>query len=235
MANERICGGIKMFERFAIFFTPTGALGDWGAAWLGWNSATGCTARHPDFGDTDIAKITTRPRKYGLHGTLKAPFSINDSTDLTQMQESMADFAAKHARFEIGTMELRYDNGFVALRPAIASTGLPDFASTVVKTFDPFRAALTDADIARRRMSKLTPRQDQQLLDWGYPFIFDDFHFHLTLTGPINKTTAAATIASLRPALTACVPDPFQIDAITLMGQDNQGMFHQIHRYALTG
>jgi hypothetical protein len=94
---------------------------------------------------------------------------------------------------------------------------------------------LTDADIARRRHANLTVRQDQHMRDWGYPFVFDDFHFHLTLSGHLQQDTAAQVIDVLTQHLENIVSNPFAIDAITLMGQDAQGMFHQIHRYTLTG
>jgi len=70
---------------------------------------------------------------------------------------------------------------------------------------------------------------------WGYPFIFEDFHFHLTLTGRLPERSAAQVIAALEPALAQVMPARISIDAITLMGEDAEGIFHQIHRYALIG
>ncbi|MGJ8589384.1 MAG: DUF1045 domain-containing protein [Yoonia sp.] len=224
-----------MFERYAIFYTPAGPLAAFGAEWLGWDSANGQAVAHPDFGQIDVAAVTQTPRNYGLHGTLKAPFYLAQTTDVTELRNTALAFAARQSAFSIGAVELRRDNGFVALRPTIDTGVLRDFASRVVKTFDPFRAPLTEADIARRRQADLSDRQDQQMLDWGYPFIFDDFHFHLTLSGSLDAETAAQIIAALSPHLDPIVPKPFVVDAITLMGQDSKGMFHQIHRYALTG
>ena len=224
-----------MFERYAIFYTPTGALADFGAKWLGWDSAHGRAQVQPEITGIDVPTITQTPRKYGLHGTLKAPFKLAQGCDLAQLQDVAAGFAAGQSQFEIGALALRHDSGFVALRPRSQQVELRDFAAATVIAFDWFRAALTDADIARRRETNLTPRQDQQMLDWGYPFIFDDFHFHLTLSGRMGANEAAQVIDALSPRLESIVPTPFVIDTITLMGQDDQGMFHQIHRYTLTG
>lgn len=224
-----------MFERYAIFYTPTGPLAKFGAQWLGWDSAKGCAVPHAQITDIDAAAITQTPRKYGLHGTLKAPFHLADGCDLAGVQDAAMGFAARHARFEIGTLALRYDSGFVALRPNHQQVALRDFAAATVKAFDPFRAPLSDADIARRRQTNLTVRQDQQMLDWGYPFVFDDFHFHLTLTGQLPQDVANQVMGALTPRLEHIIPDPFVINGITLMGQDGAGMFHQVHRYALTG
>jgi hypothetical protein len=224
-----------MFERYAIFYTPTGALADFGAQWLGWDSARGRVVPHPLIDGIDVAAITQTPRKYGLHATLKAPFHLAEGCDLGRLQDVATHFAASQAAFSIGALALRYDSGFVALRPNAQPAALLDFAAATVKAFDTFRAPLTDMDIARRRKASLTSRQDQQMLEWGYPFIFDDFHFHLTVSGPLLRDAAQRLIKSLNPYFENIVPDPFMIDTITLMGQDAHGMFHHIHRYALTG
>ncbi|UWR26595.1 DUF1045 domain-containing protein [Sulfitobacter sp. S223] len=224
-----------MFERYAIFYTPTGELADFGAAWLGWDGALGCVMPHLDIKDIDVATLTRTPRKYGLHGTLKAPFRLDQDIDQSQLESAAAAFAMCHKAFVIGELELRHENGFVALRPVGQTSKLQDLAAEAVKEFDLYRAPLSDADIARRRKSRLSARQDQQLLDWGYPFVFDDFHFHLTLTGRVSADQANKVISALKPRLDPVVPVPFDIDAITLMGQDESGMFHQIHRYTLTG
>ena len=73
------------------------------------------------------------------------------------------------------------------------------------------------------------------MLVWGYPYIFDDFHFHMTLSGRVNEDAAENIIAALSPQISPLLPATFLIDAITLMGEDTDGMFHQIHRYALSG
>jgi putative phosphonate metabolism protein len=224
-----------MFERYAVFYTPTGPLADFGAHWLGWDSGVGRAMPYPEIEEIDVASVTQTPRKYGLHGTLKAPFRLAEGCEVAQLQDATKLFASGQTAFGIGTLSLRHGSGFVALRPRSQEGALQNFAAATVKAFDPFRAPLTDADITRRREAKLTARQDQQMLDWGYPFIFDDFHFHLTLSGRLNADTAAQLICTLSPRLEKIVPDPFMIDAVTLMGQDAHGMFHQIHRYALTG
>ena len=224
-----------MFERYAVFYTPTGALAVFGATWLGWDSLEGCAVEHPVFDGIDVASVTRRPRKYGLHGTLKAPFYLAQGADQAQLENAVSTFAKKYEPFAIGEVELRYVNGFIALRPKDSSTRLQAFAADTVKDFDPFRAPMSVGDLAQRRKGKLSPRHDQQLLDWGYPFVFDDFHFHVTLSGVLPRLAADAVIAALHPHVTPTVPNPLMIDGVTLMGQDEHGMFHQIHRYALNG
>lgn len=224
-----------MFKRYALFYTPEGTLADWGAAWLGWDSRTGGTPSQSDLAGVDVARMTKTPRKYGFHGTLKAPFALAAGVDQAEMSEVAAGFAAQHAAFDAGPFALRYENGFVALRPLHDPQDLRDLAAATVRAFNPLRAPLSDDDIARRRRARLSPRQDRQLLVWGYPYIFDDFHFHLTLTGRLREDASAQIVAALSPEMARLLPTPLTIDAITLMGEDTEGMFHQIHRYTLTG
>jgi hypothetical protein len=224
-----------MFERYAIFYTPVGALAAFGAAWLGWDSATGRAVDHPDLAGVDAAQVTQTPRKYGLHGTIKAPFRLAPDSNVAALQTDLADLAKVTAAVDIGPLHLIHADGFVGLRPVGAQRGLQDLARLIVTALDPHRAPLTEAEIARRRQAPLTPRQDQQMLDWGYPYIFADFHFHLTLSDALPAPKAAQVVQALQPVLAPMIARPWQVDAVTLMGQDQAGMFHQIHRYALRG
>lgn len=224
-----------MFERYAIFYTPTGPLATFGAAWLGWDSATGSALSHLTLADFDVAQITARPRKYGFHATLKAPFRLRAGTDASDLRDAATAFAATLAPVAAGHLALRHDGGFVALRPVAQTATLQDFAATVVRHFDHLRAPLTAHEIGRRRKAGLTSRQETHLRDWGYPYIFEDFHVHLTLTGQLQAAQAAQLIATLGPVLAPLIAQPLEIDAITVMGQDQAGMFHQIARHPLTG
>jgi hypothetical protein len=224
-----------VFKRYAIFYTPEGRLAEWGARWLGWDSRTGTAVQTPVFAGLDVDAVTATPRTYGFHGTLKAPFVLATDTDDGVLEETAAQFARQHAPLDAGPFRLVYENGFIALRPLQDPPALRDFAGHTVRAFDHLRAPLSEAYIARRRKARLSPRQDQQMMVWGYPYIFEDFHFHLTLSGRVTEEVAAQVIAALVPDITALLPAPVMIDAVTLMGEDAEGMFHQIHRYALTG
>jgi len=224
-----------VFKRYAIFYTPEGEFAEWGARWLGWNSRTGAVVRHPDIAGLDVPALTDTPRKYGLHGTLKAPFALAAGTNQLRIEQVAAEFAQNHSGFEAGPLALCYKNGFVALRPSLDLPVLQEFADLVVRAFDHLRAPLTAEDLIRRRKTRLSSRQDQQLMTWGYPFVFDDFQFHLTLTGRVNNQMAAQVIEALEPQIGPLLPARFVINAITLMGEDADGMFHQIDRYPITG
>lgn len=225
-----------MFDRYAIFYTPApGAFADFCAAWLGWDSRQGVSVPHPQIGDLDISRLTDTPRKYGFHGTLKAPFRLVDGATECGLRDAVAAFATDARPVALMDMTLQLHRGFVALRPTGDVADLNRLAAEIVTQLDGFRAAPTATDLARRRASGLTDRQDHNLITWGYPYVMDDFHFHLTLTGPVDAETGNQVLRALTPLIDAAAPAPFLIDQITLMGQASDGMFHEIHRYALTG
>lgn len=220
-----------MFQRYAIFYTPAaGPFADFAAAWLGWNSATGQAIVQPDIADLDVEQITARPRKYGFHATLKAPFHLAHTATPDALRDALDKFAQNRSPVAMGALHVSTTHGFLALRPVDAPPALPDLAAAVVTGLDSFRAPLSADDIARRRKSRLTPRQDQQMLDWGYPHIFDDFNFHMTLSGPLRRIPQETAQSQLQSLIAPVLPAALCIDALTLMGEDRQGMFHQIHR-----
>ena len=86
---------------------------------------------------------------------------------------------------------------FLAFVPGQASTELPQLASSLVSELDPLRAPLSDAELTRRRAAGLTPAQEMLLKKWGYPFVMDEFRFHLTLSGRLQADALLKSVKSL--------------------------------------
>jgi hypothetical protein len=108
----------------------------------------------------------------------------------------------------------------IALTPMGDETALNTLASRIVKEFDIFRAPLSDADIARRLKSPLTPRQHEYLMQFGYPHVHEEFRFHMTLTGPLHEEEREVALAHLKAAFAREVPEPVTtIDRICLFRQ----------------
>ena len=70
---------------------------------------------------------------------------------------------------------------------------------------------------------------------WGYPYVMEEFRFHLTLTGRLDEATAERVETALRPVMAPLLPVPFTVSSFCLFGEAADGMFHLIHRYALSG
>lgn len=225
-----------MFKRYAIFYTPPpGAFAEFCASWLGWDSRHGVTVQHPAINSIDIATLTQTPRKYGFHGTLKAPFRLAASETADDLKMAIIALAQTAKPISLDAMSLQHKHGFLALRPVGNTAALSQFATRLVTDLDRFRAPAAAEELARRRQTGLTERQDRNLMTWGYPFVMEDFHFHLTLSGRIDTATAKTVAQRLDPILTRLVPRPFMIDHIALVGQADDDMFHEIQRYALAG
>lgn len=226
------------FTRYALFYTPApGPLATFGAGWLGWDPATGTAPPPPDIPDLppDRDALTERPRKYGFHGTLKPPFALADSHDAHALRPALRDFCAGRAPVTLAGVELAQLGRFLALVPTGDTTALDALAADTVRSFDRFRAPMSADEIARRRTRHLSPRQEELLQRWGYPYVMEAFRFHLTLTGKLPKAQATALYHDLTPRLSPLLPQPLVIDAISLLGEGPDGNFHLIERCPLSG
>lgn len=224
-----------MFKRYAIYLTlPDGPLAQFGAAWLGWDLAQGRSVTHPSIG-LEVEPLTRRPRKYGLHGTIKPPFALARGTTAQGLADATAALCTTTAPITLQGLRLARLGGFLALVPEGDTDALAQLAGTVVKGLDQFRAPPTTAELARRRTAGLTEAQERNLTDWGYPYVLDCFRFHITLTGPLPPETCAGVEATLAAHIGPLLPQPFTVDRLTLCGEDAQGQFHALHNYGLTG
>ena len=134
-----------------------------------------------------VDAITVDARRYGFHATLKAPFRLADGRTPEELDAAVARFAAGTAAVVAPRLPLARLGGSVALVPGTQAPGLHALADDVVMAFDDFRAPPTEAELARRNQAPLTPRQRELLSTWGYPYVLDEFGFHLTLTDRIPR------------------------------------------------
>ncbi|WP_420862659.1 DUF1045 domain-containing protein [Algirhabdus cladophorae] len=225
------------FERYAVYYTPAPdhPITHFAAAWLGWDVHQGRSQPHPDIADLPqtVDQITQTPRKYGFHGTLKAPFYLAKGKTLTQLQNAVDQFASSHTAFEMGHLRLGTLGHFVALVLAAPNPHFTGFAAACVQDLDGFRAPMTQFDLNRRRAAGLTPQQDAYLTQWGYPYILECFKFHLTLTGSLPPDHVKAVAAALETPMTPLLAQPFWMRHLTLCGQSRDGRFHVIERFPL--
>ncbi len=131
-------------------------------------------------------------------------------------------------------MSLRRLGHFIALTPDAPSMELSLFAAECVAAFDRFRAPITEKDRQRRGASRLPPRHRALFERWGYPYVFDEFRFHMTLTGPLPEESQDAWMAGLGRYVGG--PKTLVVDALTLVMQPSpEARFQVIGRYRLEG
>ena len=226
------------FQRYAIYYAPP-ADADWSrfaTRWLGWDMETGTEAPHPEVADLplSVAEITATPRKYGLHATIKPPFRLAEGMTRAGLEIACADLCASLAPVTLDGLELTRLGRFLALCPTGDTTALNALAARAVEALDAFRAPAPDSELARRRAAGLSPAQEQNLLRWGYPYVMEEFRFHITLSGKLAKPELGPVTEALAQHLAAGLPVPFTIPDLALMGEAEDGRFHLIHRYALS-
>ncbi|MBO9465265.1 DUF1045 domain-containing protein [Tropicibacter sp. R15_0] len=221
------------YSRFGIFYLPpNGALAAFGAQWLGWDVETGTPRDLPDVAEID--DITMTPRKYGFHGTLKPPFVLAAGTDLDGLKSALTTLCATQEPVSVQGLELAQLGRFMALVPFGDTADLAALAARLVQELDRFRAPASEAELARRRKANLSPAQEAHLLKWGYPYVLDQFKFHLTLTGKLSKQQARIASEALQRLLPD-LPQPFEIKEVGLVGERPDGRFETIQRYTLSG
>lgn len=226
---------MQMMTRYAVYFAPRkGGFAQRTAEWLGRDPETGQTLPQPVLaGIGDAAGITTDPRRYGFHGTIRAPFRPAPDVTEPMIRDRVAGLAARLAPVTCTGLRLEILHGFIALTPMGCEAALLDLAAAVVEGTDDLRAPLTEAEVARRRPDQLSTRQRALLDRWGYPFVMEEFRFHLTLTDRL--TEPEPVLAVLDAHFAPVLPSPFVIEDLCLFGEDAAGVFRLLHRYALTG
>jgi hypothetical protein len=179
--------------RYAIYYCPD-TTSHWWETWSKW------LGRYPDqeeeipqlqcpgISKERFYQFTENPRRYGLHATLKAPFFLNQTSTFDDVLKATYQICQQHTPFEID-LELLLYGDFLALVSKTSSNSLQLLERDLVIQLDSFRLTLTDIQLNQRRSLGLSPREDQLLQEWGYPFVLDCFQFHLSLTGSLKKAT----------------------------------------------
>lgn len=227
--------------RYAIYATPPAdhPLARAAARWLGRDAFTG--EDHPlpptdGFSGGTIEAYLADPARYGFHATLKAPFTMAEGQSEPALIATLDAFAAEANAVVIPELVIRRLGRFFALVPNEPVLALDDLAGRIVADFEPFRAPLSEADIARRRVSGLTLSEETNLIRWGYPYVFDAFRFHMSLTGRVPKEDAEAMATELKRRFAEFDGQPFAIDRLALFVEPARGApFEVLHVATLAG
>jgi putative phosphonate metabolism protein len=227
------------YPRYAIYYAPAPGsdLDRFGAQLLGYDAfnggdlpfAGGIEQTVPDW-----RELTQDPRKYGFHATLKAPMPLAAGRTEVELLAACKTFAGTPRKIPVIRPVVDSISGFITVVAAEPPAELERLAADCTREFDSFRAPLTPEDRARRNPSRLTPRQRDYLDRWGYPYVMEDFRFHLTLTGRLEAERRAAILPILRQRFAALGITTLAIDRIALFRQDDaDSRFRIIGHYGL--
>ncbi|TCM54901.1 putative phosphonate metabolism protein [Rhizobium sp. PP-F2F-G48] len=220
--------------RYALYFTPPkdDALTLAASAWLSRDAFLDGrvpTPEVPGFSTEELGTLTADPRRYGFHATLKAPFELAPGRTEAELLAALDEFSAESEPFEIPSLTLGQLGPFFALVPGAPSDALASFAAETVRRFEPFRAALSPEDMERRKPETLPPAERRNLETWGYPYVFDAFRFHMTLTGKVPEDRRPAMRTALEEAFAGFLGKPLPVTALALFIEPKRGSPFTVH------
>lgn len=226
--------------RHAAYFAPAFNSQAWdlGSQWLGRCARNSTLLEQPKLEKISselFENLTRTPRLYGWHATLKAPFELNLNLRPEELRAAFKQLAHNTvASFHL-PLKLVELGDFLALVPSQPSPDLQKFAERCVRELHSFALPLSESELQRRTRADLTDRQKELLGEWAYPFVMEQFQFHLTLSGSLQhieqqvkedlKTAAQTWFAPL-------LEDGLLIDSVTWFTQDQKnGNFHWVERF----
>lgn len=216
-----------MTERFAIYFAPSATSNLWerAATWLGRDANDGDLFNGPVAGiDRDrLLNLTQSANRYGFHATLKAPMALADGYNEADLRAALDEFAARHRPVNLGKLRLASLQGFLALMVDGENEALADFAAHVVEDFDPFRAPMSTKDYAARASKGLNERQIELLGAYGYPYVFEQFRFHMTLTDRLGDEDAQDIAQAAATWFGPVLEDEVILDRLSLFHEPEAG------------
>lgn len=227
--------------RYAVYFSPPRDhdLTVAAAQWLGRDAFSGLPIPATGLGALGAgaqAYYTAAPRRYGFHGTLKAPFRLAGHARESELLQALGDFCATMTPVALPGLTIGLLGGFFALVPARESGRLNDLANRVVAGFDRFRAPLSDAELERRRPERLSRAELRNLYNWGYPYVFDAFRFHMTLTGHVEAHERDRVEIALRRHFGTLAEQGLSVDRLTLFVEREPGApfeVHSVHQFGM--
>ncbi|WP_445681754.1 DUF1045 domain-containing protein [Radicibacter daui] len=214
--------------RFALYAAPRPgeALHDAGSRWLGRDAALDTPLEQPQVQGIEAAQMavmTAEPRRYGFHGTLKPPFALKEAETQEALEAAVALLAARLTPVAVPDLKVGRIGHFLALVPGMRNEALEALAAECVTALDGFRAEMPVEELARRRAACLSPRQDEMLLRWGYPYVMDQSRYHMTLSGRIFP----AEMELLQPVaecwFAPSLSGGFTVDALALFMEPEKG------------
>ena len=220
--------------RLAIYWAPEldDPLHSAGSAWLGRDAEANAPVAQPPL--AGIAELTADPRGYGLHATLTPPF--RPATSYQAVIADLAEVAAGLAPFDLPPLAVSDLDGFLALQETAPCPAMARLADTLVRDLDAHRAPPDEAELARRRRASLSARQEALLVSWGYPYVMEEWRFHVTLTRRLSPEERALVLPTAEAHFAGIAGRPRRVEAVRVFTQAAPGApFLIAERVALSG
>jgi hypothetical protein len=197
-----------MPARYAIYFAPARES-------LLWQRAEAWLAQ------PDLESLTVSARRYGFHATIKAPMTL--ALDYAELDAAITAFADENRAVTLSGLAPRLLDGFLALTAEPQPRALTDFAAEAVEAFEPFREPLSDSERARRLNAPLTARQIELVDQYGYPYVLEQFLFHMTLTDRLLPELRDEMVERAQAWFADALAKPVRLDRLVVFAEPEPG------------
>ena len=219
--------------RYALYFVPgePTEFHELGARWLGRDAYSSKRLASPPcrrVSEETFLELTSKPRRYGFHATMRAPFELLDGSTETDLARALHELCTSFSPFEISVSPQIKNNNLV-LQLDDPSELMDLLHRKCLQSVEAFRAVPSPAYLARRRRANLSANQDKLLLKWGYPYVLDEFDWHMTLSSIVSDHELLQ--AFYRDAVDhfhSIMNRPQIVDSMTLCRQASQDMSFEV-------
>lgn len=215
--------------RYAIYFcpAPASALGALGRDWLGGEAAP---SGIPGVPLPRWNHLLADVRRYGWHATVRPPFTLSPDAEYDDLRRVVGVVAQSYAPTTI-TLRLSRLGGFLALRPVGDCATISAMAAACTEAVEALRAPLIEPEF-QRRVRGLDAIETHYLQRYGYPYVFERYRFHMTLSAPATVEEEHALQRWL--ALRAAAMPAARVDALSICVEHAPGAaFEVLERISL--
>ena len=229
----------KNYKRYAIYYAPieNPELDLFGKCWLGWDPYKGVETTKSDLSKLPSFKkfssLVLTPKQYGFHGTIKAPFRLKNEYTYNDLENKVREISKQIHSFYFDQLIIKKLGNFIGLIPT-NNLKINAVSNKFVEELDYLRDELSESEIKKRKPHKLTSNQKQMLFKWGYPYVFNEFKFHLTLTGKLRIEEIDNVYKYLQTILKSVNLRKIHFKSICIFGQKTDEKFYFIKKINFT-
>ena len=217
--------------RHAVYFAPAAAHPLWslGCQWLGREVDGRSSAAGPA-----RAEVSS-PWRYGFHATLKAPLQLREGVQAQDWLQAVHRLAARHRPFMLPDLQVSRLADFLVLgtvQPVGANHPLRRLADDCVLLLDLWRAPASAAEEARRAEGLQDTAQRHNLALWGYPHVFKQWRFHMTLSNSLSAAEASHLDdlqAAAQQHFAAALRQPLACEHLCVFVEPGPGQPFELH------
>ena len=201
--------------RYAVYLAPPPDSRFWqlGSAWLGRDAWSGRSVALPAGWSADAAARVAAAARYGWHATLRAPFALADGASAGTVHEAIRTLARRFDTFGL-TLAPATLNGFAALRPVSGQPQVAELATAALLALDALAAPAPVRPGLSAREAELCRR-------WGYPYVFECYRCHFTLTGQLDEADIPPWLARAAAHFDGALCQP--VDGLALFAEPEAG------------